>query len=90
VKASLHAAAAVIAVLAVASPPQTEPSDCAGATAHYKETLEAVTVVLHKYEACLSASNGHDHCAAEIQALDNAHDDFDDAVSDSEKACASK
>jgi hypothetical protein len=90
VRANLHAAAAVIAVLAVASPPQTEPSDCAGATEHYKQTLEAVMASLHKYEACLSASNAHDHCAAEIQALDNAHDDFDDAVSDSEKACASK
>jgi hypothetical protein len=78
----------LIAVVAVASPPQTEPDDCTGATEHYKQTVEAVTAAAKKYEACVSASNGHDHCSAEVQLLDSAHDDFEDAVSESEKACA--
>jgi hypothetical protein len=86
----LYAAAAAIAVLAVASPPQPESDDCTGAKEHYKETVEAVTAALRKYEACVSASNAHDHCSAEVQLLDNAHDDFEDAVSESEKACAAK
>ena len=89
-RASLHAAAALVAVVAVASPPQTEPTDCAGATEHYKETVEAVTAALHKYEACVSGSNAHDHCAAEMQAVDSAHDDFDDTITDVENACSAK
>jgi hypothetical protein len=86
----LHFAAGWIAAVAVVSPPSTEPSDCAGATEHYKETVAAVTASLRKYEACVSASNGRDHCAAEIQALDSAHDDFEDTVADIEKTCAAK
>lgn len=89
-KARLYPSAAVIAALAVVSPPNTDPDDCAAATEHYKPTVEAVMSALHKYESCVSASNGRDHCGTEIQALDNAHDDFDDAVSDIEKACGPK
>jgi hypothetical protein len=89
-RARLHAAAGWIAALAVMAPPQTEPSDCAGATEHYKQTVEAVAGALKKYESCVSASNAKDRCAAEIQALDDAHDDFEETVADIEKACASK
>jgi hypothetical protein len=88
-KAHLHAAA-ILAVLAVAAPPQTEPSDCASATEHHKETVEAVTSAAQKYQACVAASNAHDHCAAEMQALDSAHDDFDDTISEIEKTCTAK
>ena len=52
--------------------------------------VEAVTGALRKYESCVSGSNARDHCEAEMQALDNAHDDFDDAVTDIEKVCTSK
>jgi hypothetical protein len=87
-KLRLHAAAAIIAAVAVTSPPQTDPDDCAGAAEHYKQAVEAATNAVHKYEACIAASNAHNHCSAEVQLLDNAHDDFEDAVSESEKACA--
>lgn len=89
-RARLHMAAGWIATLAVVTPPQTEPSDCAGATEHYKQTVEAVTGALKKYEACVSGSNAKDRCAAEIQALDDAHDDFEDTVAEIEKLCTSK
>ena len=89
-RARLHAAAGWIAALAVVTPPQAEPPDCAGATEQYKTMVEAVTGALRKYEACVSGSNARDHCEAEMQALDNAHDDFDDAVTDIEKVCTSK
>jgi len=72
-KAGLHAAAGWIAALAVMTPPQTEPSDCASATEHYKQSVEAVTGALKKYESCVSASNAKDRCAAEIQALEAHH-----------------
>ncbi|HEX6442677.1 MAG TPA: hypothetical protein VF007_10855 [Stellaceae bacterium] len=86
----LHYAAGWIAAVAVVTPPQTEPTDCAGATQQYKENVEAVMNALRKYEACVSGSNGRDKCAAEIQALDSAHDDFEDMVTDIEKSCATK
>ena len=86
----LHYAAGWIAAVAVVSPPQTEPTDCASATQQYKENVEAVLAALHKYEACISGSNGRDKCAAEMQALDSAHDDFEDTVTDIEKSCAAK
>ena len=86
-RARLHMAAGWIATLAVVTPPQTEPSDCAGAPEHYKQTVDAVTEALKKYESCVSASNAKDRCAAEIQALDDAHDDFEDAVGEFKQAC---
>jgi hypothetical protein len=89
-KAGLHFAAGWIAALAVVTPPQTEPSDCASATEHYKQTVEAVTEALRKYEACVSSSNARERCAAEMQALDDAHDDFEDTVAEIEKVCTSK
>ena len=55
--ARLHAAAGWIAALAVVTPPQTEPSDCASVTERYKQNVEAVTEALRKYEACVSGSN---------------------------------
>ena len=89
-RARFHAVAGWIAAVAVVSPPQTEPGDCAAATEHYKGTVSAITDALRKYEACVTASNGKDHCGAEMQSVDSAHDDFDDAVSDIEKYCTKK
>ena len=88
--ARLHAAAGWIAALAVVTPPQTEPTDCASVTERYKQNVEAVTEALRKYEACVSGSNARDHCAAEIQALDDAHDDVDETISEIEKLCTAK
>jgi hypothetical protein len=86
----LHYMAGWIAAVAVVTPPQTEPTDCASATQQHKENVEAVMNALRKYEACVTASKGRDKCAAEMQALDSAHDDFEDTVTDIEKACAAK
>ena len=89
-KVRLHFAAGWMAAVAIVTPPQTEPTDCASATQPYKENVKAVMNALRKYEACVSGSNGRDKCAAEIQALDSAHDDFEDTVTDIEKSCSSK
>ena len=86
----LHYAAGWMAAVAVVTPPQTEPADCASATQQYKETVQGVMSALRKYEACVNGSNARDKCAAEIQALDSAHDDFEDTVTDIEKSCSAK
>ena len=39
------------------------------------------------YEQCVAASKGKDKCAAEMRQLDDAHDDFEDAVNDYKQAC---
>jgi hypothetical protein len=46
-----------------------------------------VTNALRNYEQCVSASKGQDKCAAEMQQLDDAHDDFEEAVNDYKQAC---
>jgi hypothetical protein len=89
-KLRLHYAAGWIAAVAVVTPPQTEPADCAGATQQYKENVQAIMAALRKYETCINGSNAHDKCAAEMQVLDSAHDDFEDTVADIEKTCAAK
>jgi hypothetical protein len=41
-----------------------------------------VVDAMQNYAKCVSASDKRDDCAAEMQALDNAHDDFAEAVAD--------
>ncbi len=80
---SLSAAAVALALLVV---PNTERADCGHAADRYKAAVAEVIDALRSYAKCVSSSDTHDDCAAQIQALDNAHDDFADAVADA-KAC---
>jgi hypothetical protein len=42
---------------------------------------------LRAYEQCVAASKGKEKCAAEMQQLDDAHDDLEDAIDDYKQAC---
>src|SRR5437588_756186 len=44
-----------------------------------------VIEALRVYEKCLSSGDRHNDCEAEMQAVDNAHDDFADAVADAKQ-----
>jgi len=61
-----------------------------GRLRRHRQSLHArrrrVIEALHRYEKCVAASNARDDCAAEMEALDSAHDGFADAVADA-KTC---
>jgi hypothetical protein len=76
-----HLAAGLLA-LAVMSAPDIDTSDCANISGQYKTAVAKVVEALHGYERCIATNDQHNECAAEIQALDNAHDNFVDAVND--------
>ena len=80
---SLYAAALALAVLAV---PNSERIDCGNIADRYTLALARVVDALRTYEKCVTASDKHNDCAAEIEALDNAHDDFAEIVDDA-KSC---
>jgi hypothetical protein len=80
-----QAASGALMVLAVIAAPPSE--DCPSAGEAYQAAANKVIKALRDYEECIAKSHGRDKCAAEIQALDDAHDDFEDAVADYAKAC---
>jgi len=51
--------------------------DCPTTGDAFQAALTKVTNALRQYEQCVSASKGQDKCAAEMQQLDDAHDDFE-------------
>ena len=86
-KIVLGAASAAMITLAVVSPPTTATGDCQSAGEAFEAALAKVTNALRGYEQCVTASKGKDKCAAEMQQLDDAHDDFEEAVNDHKQAC---
>ena len=80
-------ASAAVVVLALASPPATGIADCQNAGDAFQAVLAKVVNALRGYEQCIAGSNGKDKCTAEMQAVDNAQDDFEDAVDEYKKAC---
>ena len=76
----MGAASAAMITLAVVSPPTTGTGDCQSAGEAFQAVVAKVTNALRAYEQCVSASKGQDKCSAEMQQLDDAHDDFEDAV----------
>ena len=77
---------ASLVALALLAAPDTDKADCSHVADRYTAAAAKVVDALHLYEKCVAASDKRDDCAAEIQALDTAHDDFADAVDDA-KAC---
>jgi hypothetical protein len=73
--------------LALVSPPGTGILNCANANDTFQSAMTKVVEALRAYEQCIAASKGKDKCASEIQALDDAHDDLEDAVDDYKQAC---
>ena len=83
----LGAASAALFTLALVSPPGTGALNCANASDTFQSAISKVVEALRAYEQCVAASKGKDKCTAEMQALDDAHDDFEDAVDDYKQAC---
>lgn len=82
----LYSLSAGMVALALLGAPNTERADCGNVADRYTAAAAQVIEALRSYEKCISASDKRDACAAQMQALDNAHDDFADAVADA-KAC---
>jgi hypothetical protein len=82
----LRTFAAPLIVLALLSAPNADKADCGNSADRYAMAVDRVVDALHGYEKCVAASGKRDDCAAEMQALDDAHDNFADAVADA-KTC---
>ena len=79
---SLPAAMVVLAVLAA---PNLDNADCGSVADRYTGAVSHVADALAAYQRCVSHSNQREDCAAEMQALDDAHDAFADAVADAKE-----
>ena len=77
--------AAPLVVLALLSPPDMGKADCGHIADHYTMSLRRVVAALRDFAKCLATSRQRDDCAAEMQALDDAHDNFADAVADAKQ-----
>lgn len=64
--------------------PDPDRADCSRVADRYTTAQTKVIEALRAYGRCVLASRERDDCAAEIQALDDAHDAFADAVADAE------
>ena len=73
---------ASFAAFAMVAAPNMQSAECGKTAEAYKTAVADVANTLRGYAKCVAFSSGHDDCAAEIQALDNAHDNFVDAVGD--------
>lgn len=78
----MHVGYAALAVLALLTAPNTQLADCGNVADRYTAAVAGVVTALRAYEKCVAHSNERDDCAAEMEALDNAHDDFAQAVAD--------
>jgi hypothetical protein len=73
-------------VLALLTAPNANIADCGRAADGYAAAVAKVLGAARTYGKCIAASAMRDDCAAEMQALDDAHDNFVDAVRDA-KGC---
>jgi hypothetical protein len=85
-KSRLHTLSAGLVALALLVAPDTDKADCGAIANRYTAAVGRVVDAMQNYAKCVSASDKRDDCAAEMQALDNAHDDFAEAVADA-KSC---
>jgi hypothetical protein len=81
------AVSAALFTLALVSPPGTGTLNCASANDTFQAALTKVVDALRAYEHCVAVSKGKEKCAAEMQQLDDAHDDLEDAIDDYKQAC---
>ena len=72
--------------LALLTAPNANIADCGHAADGYTAALAQVLSAARTYEKCVAASAMRNNCAAEMQALDDAHDNFVDAVGNA-KGC---
>jgi len=86
VKSRSHCLSGGLVALALLTVPNADKIDCSNVADRYKAAVAQIVDALRSYATCVAASDKRDDCAAEMQALDDAHDDFADAVADS-KSC---
>lgn len=82
----MHTLSAGFIALALLVAPDADKADCGTIGDRYTATVARVVDALQNYAKCVAASDKRDDCAAEMQALDDAHDNFADAVADA-KTC---
>lgn len=82
----LHSLSAGLIALAVLTAPGVQKADCGNLADRHTATAAKVIDALRIYEKCVSSGDRRNDCAAEMQALDTAHDDFADVVDDA-KSC---
>ncbi len=68
--------------LALLGVPDVDSADCGHIADRYTAAVVRVAAALRGYARCVATSNQRDDCAAEMRALDAAHDNFADAVAD--------
>jgi hypothetical protein len=86
VKCRLHSLSAGLVALALLAAPDADKADCSHLADRRTAAVAKVIDALRGYEKCVSSGDKRDDCAAEMQALDTAHDDFADVVDDA-KTC---
>jgi hypothetical protein len=82
----LHILAAGLVALALLVAPDADKADCGRVGDRYTAAVARVVDAVQDYAKCVAASDKRDDCATEMQALDNAHDDFAEVVADA-KSC---
>ena len=82
----LHSLSTGLVAFALLVAPNADKADCGHLADRYTAAAAKVIEALRDYEKCVSSGDRHDDCAAAMQALDTAHDDFADAVDDA-KTC---
>ena len=82
----LYSLSAGLVAFALLVAPNADKADCGTIANRYTAAVARVVDAVQNYAKCVSASDKHDDCAAEMLALDNAHDDFAEAVTDA-KSC---
>ena len=78
----MHTLSAGLVALALLVAPNADKADCGTMPDRYTAVVARVVDAVQSYAKCVAASDKHDDCAAEMQALDNAHDDFAEAIAD--------
>lgn len=72
--------------LALLTAPNAGIADCGHAVDGYTVAVAKVLGAVRTYEKCIAKSAMRDDCAAEMQSLDDAHDNFVDALGNA-KGC---
>ena len=80
--ARVHTLSASLLTLALLAAPDAGKAECGRRADRYTAAAAKVIDALRSYEKCVLSGDKRDDCAAEIEALDAAHDDFADAVDD--------
>jgi hypothetical protein len=83
----LYTLSASLVLLAVATTPNVDKdANCTNIGGRRTAAIAKVTDALQAYQKCVVSGDNNKDCADEMQALDDAHDDFADALADA-KAC---